>query len=135
VGTFTRRSASKKPMGRVSLLVVAIGGTIMLAGCGHNDAKGRDCSGGVIDGDHCVPYTAGQKAAIQVAQMRIPPLDGDPLVNVTCRVGEGMAICKGQMPDKRWIRGQRFTVDSRGALEPVCREPPPGGVFNIFCAQ
>jgi hypothetical protein len=120
---------------RGAFLVLAIVGTITLAGCGHNDAKGRDCSGGVVDGDHCVPYTAAQKAAIQVAQMRIPPLDGDPLVNVTCHVGGGLAICKGQMPDKRWIRGQRFTVDSRGALEPACQEPALGDVLNVFCAQ
>jgi hypothetical protein len=89
-------------------------------------ATGRDDS----------PYErAEQRAAIQVSQMRIPPLDGDPLVNVTCRVGGGMAICSGQTQDKRWIRSQQFTVDSRGALEPVCQEPPPSGVLNIFCAQ
>lgn len=122
-------------MRRSWLLVVAIAGTITLAGCGYNDAKGRDCSGGVVDGDHCVPYTAGQKAAMQVAQMRIPPLDGDPLVNVTCHVDGGMAICSGQTRDKRWIRGQQFTVDSRGALQPVCQEQPDDPVLNIFCAQ
>jgi hypothetical protein len=86
--------------------------------------------------DHSSYQRAEQSAAIQVAQMRIPPLNGDPLVNVTCRVDAGIAICEGQMPDdERWIRGQRFTVGSRGALEPVCQEPPLGGVLNIFCAQ
>jgi hypothetical protein len=90
-----------------------------------------------VSGHDESPYgRAEQRAAIQVAQMRIPPLDGDPLVNVTCRVGGGMAICQGQMPnDGRWIRGQQFTVDSRGAFEPVCQEPPVGGSLNIFCAQ
>jgi hypothetical protein len=89
-----------------------------------------------VSGHDDSPYErAEQKAAIRVAQMRIPPLGGDPLVNVSCRIDAGIAICEGQTWDKRWIRGQQFTVDSRGELAPICQEQSDDPVLNIFCAQ
>jgi hypothetical protein len=47
VGTFTRRSASKNPMRRISLPLVVPLLAAFAVGCNAN-ATGGDCSGGVL---------------------------------------------------------------------------------------
>jgi hypothetical protein len=126
-----RRSARSSAVAFGLVVVVAL--IAVSTGCDAN-VNGGDCSGGELNGDHCVPYTPAENAARRLAQMPIPPLHGHPLVNVTCRGIGTVVTCDGQTEDGRWIRSLRFRFDSNGFLEPVCKMPPEGRLQNIFCA-
>jgi hypothetical protein len=117
-------------------VVVVVALALAVSGCGNDSARGRDCSGGVIvdDGD-CVPYSAGEKVAQQVAQMPVPPFNEHPLTDVTCRVSGKRATCDGRRNDGQRVT-VRFTVQADGSLAALCvspqhPDPPP----NIFCAM
>ena len=121
-------------MGGRRTLLAAVVGAVLVAGCGHDSTAGRDCSGGVVDGDHCVPYSAGEKVAQEVAQWLLPPFDAPPLTAVTCRVTRQLATCDGTRNDGKQVR-VRFTIHADGSLAPLCVSPEhPHPPPNIFCA-
>jgi hypothetical protein len=81
------------------------------------------------------PYErAEQRAAIQVAQMPVPPFNERPLTDVTCHVSGERATCDGTRDDGERVT-VRFTVGTDGSLTALCVSPQhPNPPPNIFCA-
>jgi hypothetical protein len=118
----------------VALMMVVVLG-VVASGCGNDSARGRDCSGGVVEGDHCVPYSTGEKVAQEVARWPVPPFDEDPLTDVTCRVSGERATCEGTRNDGERVT-VRFTIHADGSLSALCVSPKhPNPPPNIFCAM
>lgn len=131
VGTFPRRSASKKPMRR-AFLAAAIVATVPLAGCTKSGSG--DCGGHQLDGKCSGPYTPAERAAILVEEMRLPPFNAPPLTDVRCRLTGKLATCDGTRNDGKRVR-VRFTVGKHGHLTALCVSPHhPNPPLNIFCA-
>jgi hypothetical protein len=121
VGTFTRRSASKKPMRRFSLLV-GILLAALAAGCSLGGGSGGAASQGRTS-PLAPPGNLTPTALAEVRVSRIPLLftDGRPLASVKCNATgyTGSAACSGYLPGSG--AGQRVMVFLRltGANKPV----------------
>jgi hypothetical protein len=114
------------------VVVVAIAVTIPIV---FSHGGSGDCGGHQLHGECSGPYTAAERAAIQVEEMAVPPFNSYRLTEVTCRLSGERATCDGTRNDGRRVR-VRFTVGRHGHLSPLCVSPPQGiQQPNIFCAS
>ena len=100
----------------------------VLPGCGQ--AAG-DCSGGTLDGDHCVQYTPGERVARLVEATAID--ESKPFTDVTCHVAGSVARCSGKAADGNTVRAA-FRVVETQPLVPFCPSPAhPDRPHGPFC--
>ena len=117
-------------MWRSVLLGVVLAG--VLAGCGSS-TFGRECSGGSVVGDSCVPYPAvhwtDERATAAALAFSCSPMVKGKLTQVRCRVvarlpySEGRALCRGLFvsPDQGPSRVVvSFDLNGHGVLNPDC---------------
>jgi hypothetical protein len=116
----------------LSLLAIAS------TGCIGSSFQG-DCSGGEAHGNHCVPFTPEQKAALAVEGMPIPPRNGAPLINVDCSIAADVASCDGTDHTGRRLHAD-FKVEQGGVrpgyLTPICPGAKhPDRPTSVYCTQ
>jgi hypothetical protein len=121
-------------------LVLLVGLCAVLAGCGATGTQeGGECSGGEIHGDHCVPYSAGQEAALILGGMPIPPRNEYPQRTPTCSVKGDVATCEEFDHMGNLIRAQFKIVTREGrsnTLEPICPSAKhPNRSGSVFCTD
>jgi hypothetical protein len=115
----------------LSLLAVAS------TGCVGSSFQGN-CSGGEAHGNHCVPFTPEQKAALAVEGMLIPQ-DDVPLINVDCSVAADVASCDGTDHTGRRLHAD-FRIEQGGVrpgyVTPICPSSEhPDRPTSVFCRQ
>jgi hypothetical protein len=106
VGTLTRRSASKKPMRRFSLLGVAL--VAVLAGCSLGGPGAQSC-GGTQD---CGGYTAA------ISGWTAYPPSGSAVAAVVKRMANGQSQAKCRL----------IRLEARCDVAALRTEGPPGGI-------
>jgi hypothetical protein len=121
----------QRPSRGTCRLLVVVGLVVVLAsGCGSGVAGG-DCSGGTLDGNHCVPYTPGERVARVVEATAID--ESRPFTDVTCRVVGTVAQCNGKAADGNTVRAA-FRVVETQPLVPLCPSPAhPSRRRGPFC--
>jgi hypothetical protein len=105
-------------------------------GCGAN-VSGADCSGGTLDGDHCVQYSPDERVAQLVEATALD--ESKPFTDVTCHVAGSLvagavAQCSGKAADGKTVRAT-FRVVETQPLVPLCPSPAhPNRPRGPFCA-
>jgi hypothetical protein len=97
----------------------------------HGAGSG-DCAA-PLHGECSGPYTPGEKAAVQVEQMSIPPRDSAPLSNVVCNLSSHRARCSGTTANGDTVVAA-FQIGKRGKLRPLCGSASNRSQ-NIFCTE
>jgi hypothetical protein len=99
-------------------------------GCGAN-VSGADCSGGTLDGDHCVQYTPGERVAHLVEATALD--ESKPFTDMTCYVADSVAQCSGRAADGNTVRAAFRVVETK-PLVPLCPlSAHPNRPYGPFC--
>jgi hypothetical protein len=118
-------------MGRI-LAVLMLLVAVACCGCGSS-TFGRECSGGTVVGDSCVPYPAvhwtDARATAAALAFDYSPMVNGKLTQAHCRVvarlpyAEGRALCRGVFVSPGQASSRvvvAFDLNGHGVLNPNC---------------